>query len=93
MTPNADNQVIISMFDAEIGLDKGDSISLKLDGGALYVWNNNGRVSVSVSVEGSDIMQMYIDDATCVVEAVTSPQDRVAVPVKSWEEVLRMCGK
>lgn len=78
------------MFDAVIGLDKGDSISLKLAGGSLFVWNDNGRVSVSVNPDGDDTLQVIIDDETLDVQAVTSPNERIRVPVKSWQETLRM---
>jgi len=81
------------MFDAELGLDKGDSINLKLSGGAIFVWNDNGRVSISVSPEEDDILQVYLDAETCEIQAVTSPQGRIEVPVKSWIESMRMCGQ
>ena len=78
------------MYDAQIGLNKGDSLTLKLDGGTLFVWNDNGRVSVSVNPDGEDVLQVYVDEATLEVIAVTSPSERIAVPVKTWQEALRL---
>lgn len=84
---------VTAVFDATIGLDRGDSISLKLEGGSVFVHNDNGRVSISVMPEREDILQVYVDEETCEIMAVTSPNGRIEVPLKSWQETLRMLGQ
>jgi len=75
------------MYDAEIGLDKGDSINLKLAGGSVFIWNDNGVVSISVQFD-VDILQVYLDDETMEVLGVTSPMERIRIPVQSWKSML-----
>jgi hypothetical protein len=75
------------MYDAEIGLNEGDSITIKLPGGSLFIWNRHERVSVSVNPnDGAETLVVFLDNETFAVEAVTSPRERIKVPVKSWQE-------
>lgn len=77
------------MYDAEIGLEKNESISLKLNGGSIFVWNNNGVVSVSLNSDGQDTLSIMFDAETLEVHCVTSPHDRIKIPVKSWPETTK----
>jgi hypothetical protein len=78
------------MYDAQIGLNQGDSLTIKLAGGTLFIWNDKGRVSISVAFDGAEVLDVYVDEATLEVIAVTSPDDRIAVPVKTWQETFRL---